>query len=101
MKKDPDQEVAEELQFHLEQRNRDYIAAGMTHDAAREAAAQRFGDTARVREVCTSALAAERAADERRRLRWQLLDAFSSDARLAFRMMVRSWGLTAVAGSAI
>ena len=101
MKKDPDQEVDEELQFHLEQRTRDYIAAGMTPDAAREAAAQRFGDTKRVREVCTSALAAERAADERRRFRWLLLDAFSLDARLAVRMMVKSWGLTAVAGSAI
>ena len=101
MKKDPDQEVDEELQFHLEQRSRDYIAAGMTPDAAREAAAQRFGDTTRVRAVCTSALAAERAADERRRFRWLLLDAFSLDACVAVRMMVKSWGLTAVAGSAI
>ena len=30
-----------------------------------------------------------------------LLDAFSLDARLAFRMMLKSWGLTVVAGSAI
>ena len=101
MKKNPDQEVDEELQFHLEQRTRDYIAAGMTPDAARKAAAQRFGDTERVREVCTSALAAERAADDRGRFRGQLLDAWSLDARLAFRMLVKSWGLTAVAGSAI
>ena len=66
MNKDPRQEVDEELRFHLEQRTRDYIARGMTPEAAREAAAQRFGDTARVREACTSVLVAERAAEERR-----------------------------------
>lgn len=101
MKRNPDQEVDEELQFHLEQRTRDYIAAGMTPDAARKAAAQRFGDTARVREACTSALTAERAADERRRFAKVLFDGFSLDARLALRMLVKSWGLTVVAGSAI
>ncbi len=57
MNKDPRQEVDEELRFHLEQRTREYIALGMTPEAAREAAAQRFGDTARVREACTSVLA--------------------------------------------
>ena len=48
MEKDPEQEVDEELRFHLEQRTRDYIARGMSPEAAREAAAQRFGDTAQV-----------------------------------------------------
>ena len=55
MQKDPQQEVDDELQFHLEQRTRDYIARGMSPEAAREAAAQRFGDTTRVRDVCASA----------------------------------------------
>ena len=56
----PDQEVEEELTFHIEQRTRDYIARGMSPEAAREAAAKRFGDTAPVSEACTSMLAADR-----------------------------------------
>ena len=39
---DPKDEVAEELRFHLEQRTRDYIARGMSPEAARQAAAQRL-----------------------------------------------------------
>ena len=39
MNKDPKQEVDDELRFHLEQRTRDYIARGMSPEAAREAAA--------------------------------------------------------------
>ena len=58
MIKDPKQEVDEELRIHLEQRTRDYIARGMSPEAAREAAAQRFGDTARVSEACTAVVLA-------------------------------------------
>ena len=64
MTEDPKQEVDEELRFHLEQRTRDYIARGMSPEAARDAAAQRFGDTARVSEACTSVLLAERAGKQ-------------------------------------
>ena len=39
MNKDPKQEVDEELRFHLEQRTHDYLARGMSPEAAREAAA--------------------------------------------------------------
>ena len=38
MNKDPKQEVEEELRFHLEQRTRDYMARGMSPEAARQAA---------------------------------------------------------------
>jgi predicted permease len=91
--KDPQQEVDEELKFHLEQRMRDYIARGMSPEAAREAAAQRFGDTARVREACTSALMAERAAEERRtfaKVSWL-------DVKLGLRMFAKYPGLSLVA----
>jgi hypothetical protein len=37
MNKDPKQEVEEERRFHLEQRTRDYIARGMSPEAARAA----------------------------------------------------------------
>lgn len=99
MKKDPQQEVDEELRFHLEQRMRDYLARGMSPEAARDAAAQRFGDTARGREACTSALTAQRAAEERH--------AFTNvswlDVKLGLRMFAKYPGLSlvAVAGMAI
>ena len=93
MNKDPKQEVDEELRFHLEQRTRDYIARGMSPEAAREAAAQRFGDTARVREACASVLLAERAAEERRafvKVSWL-------DVKLGLRMLAKYPGLSLVA----
>jgi predicted permease len=93
MTRDPRQEVDEELRFHLEQRTRDYLARGMSPEAARAAAAQRFGDRARVREACTSALAAQRAAEERRtliRVSWL-------DVKLGLRMFAKYPGLSLVA----
>ena len=99
MTRDPRQEVDDELQFHLEQRMRDYIARGMSPEAARAAAAQRFGDTARVREACTSVLLAERKVEQRRtfiRVSWL-------DVKLGLRMFAKYPGLSlvAVAGMAI
>ena len=99
MRKDPRQELDEELRFHLEQRTRDYIARGMTPEAAREAAAQRFGDTARVTEACTSVLVADRAAEGRRtfaKVSWL-------DVKLGLRMFAKYPGLSlvAVAGMAV
>ena len=43
--KDPQQELDDELQFHIDQRIRDYIAKGMTPEAARAAATQRVGSS--------------------------------------------------------
>ena len=99
MTKNPRDEVDEELRFHLEQRTRDYIARGMSPEAARAAAAQRFGDTARVTEACTSVLVAERAAERRRtfaKVSWL-------DLKLGLRMLAKYPGLSvvAVAGMAI
>ena len=93
MNRDPKQEVDEELRFHLEQRTRDYLARGMSPEAAREAAAQRFGDTARVSEACTSVLLAERAAEERR----ALVKVSWLDVKLGLRMLAKYPGLSLVA----
>ena len=93
MNKDPQQEVDEELRFHLEQRIRDSIARGMSPEAAREAAAQRFGDTVRVREACTSVLLTERAAEAQRafvKVSWL-------DVKLGLRMLAKYPGLSLVA----
>ena len=62
----PGQEVDEELQFHLEQRTREYAAKGMSPESARRLATEKFGDVARVRKTCMSLFAADRAAQERR-----------------------------------
>lgn len=66
--KDPQQEFDEELQFHLDERVRDYIAKRVSPDAARKAAAERFGNIAGVREPCIPVLVAERAAEGRRKM---------------------------------
>ncbi len=89
----PEQEVDEELGFHLEERTRDYIAQGMSPEAAREAAARRFGDVARVRTTSASLLARERAAQERRAL-WRMS---SLDVKLGLRMLAKYPGLSLVA----
>src|SRR5687768_11925079 len=63
---EPRAEVDDELTFHLEQRIRDYIARGMDPATAREAARERLGDLASVREECTHLLEANRRAASRR-----------------------------------
>src|SRR5688572_11802584 len=99
MTRDPKREVDQELQFHLEQRTRDYIARGMSPEAAREAAAQRFGDAARVREACTTVLISERRVEQRR----TFITVSWLDVKLGLRMFVKYPGLSlvAVAGMAI
>ena len=89
---DPKEELDAELQFHLEQRTRDYIARGMTPEAARQAAAQRFGDPARVRDACAPILAADRASETRRTL-WRIS---WLDVKLGLRMFIKYPGLSLV-----
>jgi putative ABC transport system permease protein len=89
---DPQREVDEELRFHLEQRTRDFIARGMSPEAARQAAAERFGDRTRVRDVCAPMLAADRAAEARRTL-WRIS---WLDVKLGLRMFIKYPGLSLV-----
>ena len=49
-RRDLNPEIDEELQFHVDSRIRDNIAAGMTDDEARRDALERFGSRARARE---------------------------------------------------
>src|SRR5262245_59185250 len=86
-------EVDEELTFHLEQLTRDYIATGMSPEAARRAAAERFGDVAPVRETCASLLAAERASEHRR----TFVSVSWLDVKLGIRMLRKYPWLSAVA----
>ena len=92
VRRDPKEELTEELQFHLEQRTREYIARGMSPEAARQAASERFGDATRVRDACAPMLAADRAAEERRTL-WRIS---WLDVKLGLRMFFKFPGLSLV-----
>lgn len=78
----PQAEVDEELEFHLEERVREYVAGGMEPEAARAAALARLGDLPGVRRRCAELLAAERRAEARRD--------WLSDLRQDLRFGVRS-----------
>src|SRR5215831_10831418 len=102
MKRDPrrwfwappvEQEVDEELAFHLEMHTLDLIAKGLAPDAAREAAQERLGDLHRLRRTCVS------LGRKRNRIMriTQWLDDFRSDLLVAIRRLKQSPGFTAVA----
>ncbi len=99
MTQDPREEFDDELQFHIEQRTRDYIAKGMTPEAARRAATERLGDVSSVRQACTSVLADERGREGRR----TNLSVSWLDVKLGVRMFARYPGLSlvTVAGMAV
>ena len=76
-----DAEVDSELRFHLDERIRANIAAGMSPDEARRAALERFGDVDGVRDECARLLVEERKTKRRR----DWIDDFRQDLRFAIR----------------
>ena len=70
-------ELSEELQFHLEQEERERRAAGLPEDEARWAARRDLGNEARVRE------------DARALWTWRPLDELSQDLRFASRTLFK------------
>jgi putative ABC transport system permease protein len=88
-----EQEIDEEIAFHLEMHTRDLIARGMSPDAARDAAAQRLGDVERLKHTCADL---GRKRDRRMRLT-QWLDEFRDDVIVALRRLKQSPGFTLVA----
>jgi putative ABC transport system permease protein len=88
-----DQEIADELAFHLEMRAREYAARGLAPAAAMAAARRRFGDLARVQAACS---AIGRGRDRaQRRDRW--LAELALDLRLAGRRLGERPGPTLLA----
>lgn len=61
-----DKEVDSELRFHLEERIKANLRAGMSPDEARRAATERFGNVDGVREECERLLMEERRTKARR-----------------------------------
>jgi putative ABC transport system permease protein len=88
-----DEEIADELDFHLEMRAREYAARGLAPAAAMAAARRRFGDVGQVKTACS---AIGRGRDRaQRRARW--LAELGSDLRLAGRRLSERPGPTLLA----
>jgi predicted permease len=90
-RRDTDAEMAQELQFHLEQRIERNRAAGMLPDAARQSAVRAFGGVEQIK---------ERARDVQR---WRWLEDFFQDARVAMRQLRKAptFSVVAIASLAI
>ena len=79
------QEVEEELRFHIDMRTRENLEAGVEPAEARRRAEERFGDVEVVRHELTD-LGTSRVKNERRSM---MLDNVKQDLRYAFRTMRR------------
>ena len=55
-----EQEILDELEFHIEMRTLDNVSAGMPADEARQDAIRRFGDFQRIHKACRQTLLGER-----------------------------------------
>jgi len=87
-----DDEVDGELAFHLEMRTREYLAQGLTPEAARRAALARFGSVTRTTVQCRDlALRRDRTMDRR-----QYLSELRQDATFAARQLLKNPGFAVV-----
>src|SRR6187551_3452816 len=87
------QEVDEEFAFHLEMRTRELIEQGMDAKSAREIAARRLGDVARLKQDCVEL---GRKRDRKMRL-VQWFEEFRADVKFAMRQMRHTPAFTAIA----
>lgn len=84
-KQEADQDLDDEIQFHLQHQIDEYIAQGMSADDAHYAALRSLGRLQQMKEEC------------REMRNMNLLDNIGQDLRFGFRMMRRSPGFTALA----
>jgi putative ABC transport system permease protein len=88
-----EQEVEEEIAFHIELRTRELVERGMKPDAARELVLSRIGDLGQLQRRCVDL---GRKRDREMRLT-QRLEEFRHDVTYAFRQMRATPGFTLVA----
>lgn len=88
-----EEEVAEEVAFHLEMRIREYVARGLAPEEARRAALARFGDLERAQALCRE-LGKQR---DRTMRRHQYFSEFRHDLAFAVRQLFRNRGFAIVA----
>ena len=87
------EDVEREIALHLELRAREFEAAGMSPEAAREAALEAFGDRMEIQSEVTEIR--ERAVDRRRSQEWT--EELKQDLRVGLRMLRRSPAFTLIA----
>src|SRR6516165_10094011 len=80
-----EQELSEELQFHLERQIEQNLAAGMPPEEARYAALRLFGGVQQIKEECR----------DMRRVNY--IENLIQDTRFGLRMLAKNPGLTALA----
>jgi predicted permease len=88
-----EEEVGDELAYHIEMMERDLVAGGMSPAAAREAARARFGDARRIGDACRD----EAHVRDRQRRRADWLGELAQDVRYALRQLRASPRFAAVA----
>ena len=88
-----EQEVGEELAFHIEMRTRELVDRGMGPKAAREVVLERIGDLGHLKRTCEDL---GRKRDRERRLT-QWIEELRDDVRFALRQLKTSPGFTLVA----
>ena len=88
-----DQEVDEEIAFHIEMRTRELVESGVDPRVAREMVLARLGDVARLKRTCVDL--GRKREREMRLTQW--FDEFRTDLRYAIRQLKASPGFTLVA----
>jgi putative ABC transport system permease protein len=88
-----DQEVDEEIAFHIEMRTRELVERGVDPRIAREMVLARVGDVGRLKRTCIDL--GRKREREMRLTQW--LDEFSSDVKYALRQLRAAPGFTLVA----